>query len=133
MQSATVRDAMDRETYAIPPETPILEAISVLIDKGVTGVPVVDAAGRSLGMLSEEHCLKLLAEGDRNFSEPQGTVADYYDANVPTVAPEMNIHYVAGMFLRSPQHRRFPVVDCGKLVGIVTRKDILKTLRVVLA
>jgi CBS domain-containing protein len=133
MSAPTVRDAMDRETHAISPDLPILEAVSRLIDTGVTGVPVVDAAGAVLGVLSEEHCLKLMAAGDENADAPQGTVAEYYDASVPRVRPDMNVHYVAGMFMRSPQHRRFPVVEDGKLVGVLTRKDILRTLRTVLA
>ncbi len=133
MRPPTVRDAMDRETHAILPDVPILEAISVLIDKGITGIPVVDADGRSLGALSEEHCLRLMAAGDAQYNAPTGTVADYYDAAVPTVAPNVDVHYAAGMFLRNPQHRRFPVVEDGKLVGVITRKDILKVLRTVLA
>jgi CBS domain-containing protein len=94
---------------------------------------VVDADGRSLGVLSEEHCLKLMALGDARFEAPTGTVAQYFDAAVPTVSPDMDVFYVAGMFLRDPRHRRFPVVADGKLMGVVTRKDILKTLRTILA
>jgi len=41
----------------------------------------------------------------------------------------MDIYYVAGMFLREPHHRRFTVVDGNKLVGVVTRKDVLRAVR----
>jgi CBS domain-containing protein len=129
MKGPTVRETMDREAHAVSPDVPILEAVGTLIDRGVTGVPVVDGSGRALGVLSEEHCLKLLAEGDAKFDVPRGTVADYYERDVPQVGPETDVYYVAGLFLRDLRHRRFPVVENGKLVGVITRKDILKVLR----
>jgi len=127
--SPTVRQMMDTRTYAVSAELPIREAIDVLIDKGVTGIPVLGSRGQVLGVLSEEHCLKLIAEGDEKYDEPKGTVAAYFDASAPQVSPDMNIYYVAGMFLREHAHRRFPVVEDGKLVGVITRKDILRALR----
>ncbi len=128
MKRPTVRESMDRETHAVSHSLPIDDAIALLIEHGVTGVPVVDDAGKLLGILSEEHCLKLLAEGDERFERPRRSVADHLDATVPTVSPDMDVYYVAGMFLRDRQHRRFPVVEDGKLVGVITRKDILKAL-----
>jgi CBS domain-containing protein len=133
MKTPTVRETMDRETHAVREDLPVLEAISMLIDRGVTGVPVVDDQGRVLGVLSEEHCLKLLAEGDQSFDRPTGNVGAFLDPTVPTVSPDMSVFYVAGIFLRERQHRRFPVVEDGKLVGVITRKDLLKTLRSSLA
>jgi len=125
----TVSQMMDTETYAVSVDFPIRDAIDILVDKGVTGIPVLSAAGQVLGVLSEEHCLKLVAEGDANYDEPKGTVRAYFDASVPHVSPDMDIYYVAGMFLRERQHRRFPVVDGSKLVGVITRKDVLRALR----
>ena len=66
-----------------------------------------------LGVLSEEHCLKLVAEGDADYDLPKGTVNEYFDATVPQVSPEMDIYYVAGTFLRVRQHRRFPLSTAG--------------------
>ena len=125
----TARQMMDTRTHAVSVELPIRDAIDVLIDEGVTGIPVVGSGGQVLGVLNEEHCLKLIAEGDEKFDEPTGTVAAYFDASVPQVSPDMDIYYVAGMFLRESVHRRFPVVEDGKLVGVITRKDVLRALR----
>ncbi len=129
MRRPTVRETMDPRTHAVSPQLPILDAISVLIDAGVTGVPVVDAQGAVLGILSEEHCLRLIGEGDAKFERPTGTVSAFLDPNVPQVSPEMDVYYVAGLFLSHLAHRRFAVVEDGKLIGVITRKDILKALR----
>ena len=125
----TVGQMMDTETHAVSTDLPIYNAIDVLLDKGVTGIPVLSATSQVLGVLSEEHCLKLIAEGDAEYDVPKGTVGEYFDASVPQVSSEMDIYYVAGMFLREHHHRRFPVVDGGKLVGVITRKDVLRALR----
>ncbi len=128
MRRPTVRESMDEETFAVPPDYPILDAVALLIEHGLTGVPVVDRQGRVLGVLSEEHCLKLVATGGTDADVPQGKVSWYHDTTVPCVEPGMDVYYVAGMFLRHTQHRRFPVVEDGRLVGVITRKDILKVL-----
>ena len=125
----TVRSMMDPSTFAVPSEMPILEAIDVLIKQGVTGVPVIGDTGEALGVLSEEHCLKLIAEGDANAEAPKGRVATFFDASVPQVSPDIDLYYVAGMFLRDLKSRRFPVVENGKLIGVITRKDVLRALR----
>ena len=125
----TVRQMMDTTTHAVSAELPIRDAINVLIEKGVTGIPVLGAGGKVLGVLSEEHCLRLIAMGDEKSEEPKGTVAAYFDSSVPEVTPDIDIYYVAGMFLREQKHRRFPVVEDGKLVGVITRKDVLRALR----
>lgn len=125
----TVDQMMDTETHAVSMDLPIRDAIGILVDKGVTGIPVLNATGQVLGVLSEEHCLKLVAEGDADYDVPKGTVGEYFDASVPQVSSNMDIYYVAGMFLRERHHRRFPVVDGNRLVGVITRKDVLRALR----
>jgi CBS domain-containing protein len=119
---------MDTETHAVPPHMPILDAIAVLIDNGVTGVPVVDLHDVVIGILSEEHCLKLLSSGGADHDRPKGIVANYVDRTVPQVSPDVDVYYLAGLFESHPKHRRFAVVENGKLVGVVTRKDVLKLL-----
>lgn len=121
-----VRDLMDNTPHALPPEMPIVQAIGELIRRGITGAPVADAKGRVYGVLSELDGLRLLARGDQDLDIPSGTVRDHMDKFAPIVEPRMDVYYVAGLFLRDPTRRRFPVVEDGKLVGVITRKDILK-------
>jgi CBS domain-containing protein len=55
-------------------------------------------------------------------------VADIMTSNPETIPPDMDVYFAAGLFLRR-QFRRFPVVEDGKLVGTITRFDILRVIR----
>jgi CBS domain-containing protein len=122
-----VREHMDTYVHTLRPDMSVLEAIDLLLDKGVTGAPVVTPDGRLVGLLDERECLQLIAEGDRA-ERPRGKVADYMVKDVQTVEADMDIYYVAGRFLAS-QARRFPVVDGKRLIGAITRYDILRAIQ----
>jgi CBS domain-containing protein len=124
----TVRSYMDRETHALSVDDDILAAVGRLIDEGVTGAPVVDEQGNVAGVLSEYDCLRLLAEGSGG-ERASGSVRDFMSTEFTAVPSTMDVYYVAGMFLADPAHRRFVVIDGGRLVGVVTRKDILRAVR----
>jgi CBS domain-containing protein len=124
----TVRTYMDTETHALSADDDILVALYRLIDEGVTGAPVVDDEGRVVGMLSEYECLRLLAEGSGG-DKPCGQVSDFMSTTFTAVQPTMDVYYVAGMFLNEPTRRRFVVMEGESLVGVITRKDILRAVR----
>jgi CBS domain-containing protein len=60
---------------------------------------------------------------------PRGRVRDFMTTTFTAVPPTMDVYYVAGMFLTDPAHRRFMVMEGQRLVGVVTRKDILRAVR----
>jgi CBS domain-containing protein len=119
-----VRDYMDLEVPTLRPEQDILEAIDFLIANRVTGAPVVDADGRVVGMLTEKDCLRLLALGSGD-DVAQGTVGAFMTTDITTVEPRMNIYFAAGLFLTA-NFRRIPVVENGRLVGAITRFDLVR-------
>lgn len=119
----TVDDFMDTHILRLHPETAILEAIDFLLRHRVVDAPVVSASGDLVGMLTEKDCLKLLAEGS-DAQTARGPVSKFMSTDVETVTPEMDIYYAAGLFLHS-ESRRFPVVSQGKLIGTISRVDIL--------
>ena len=121
----TVRTYMDPEHHAVREQDPILDAIRVLIREGITGAPVVDEQGKVTGILTEFECLRILTKGDPMADIPRGKVVDYMKRDLQTVKPDMDIYYVAGLFLASG-FRRFVVLEGDRLVGVITRKDILK-------
>jgi CBS domain-containing protein len=92
----------------------------------VTGAPVVDEAGDLVGMLTERDCLKLVAEGT-DAQRPHGTVESLMTTDVTTTSPDMDVYYVAGLFL-TKTFRRLPVIEEGRIVGAITRFDILRVM-----
>ncbi|MBL8921163.1 MAG: CBS domain-containing protein [Myxococcaceae bacterium] len=127
MPMPVVRDFMDTQVHTVSPDLPILDAVDFLLEKHVTGAPVVDGEGRLIGMLTEKDCLRLLSSGV-NGDVPKGFVRDFMTTRTDSVTPDMNIYFVAGLFLGA-NYRRFPVVEKGKLVGAITRFDILRSIR----
>jgi CBS domain-containing protein len=122
-----VRDHMDKSIATLLPDAGILDAVGFLLEKGLTGAPVADKTGRLIGILTEKDCLRLVAAGVGG-DLPRGTVADFMTANPETIPPDMDVYYAAGLFL-AREFRRFPVVENGRLVGTITRFDILRVIR----
>ncbi len=122
-----VRQYMDEVVQTLSADEEILRAVHFLLEKKVTGAPVINERREVIGMLSEKDCLRLLSEGKDQKDYPTGKVSEYMTTNVTTVSPHMNIYFVAGMFLRDVV-RRFPVVENGVLVGAITRFDILRAI-----
>lgn len=124
----SVQMYMDAETHALSVDDDILAAVRRLIEEGVTDAPVMDDEGRLVGMLSEYDCLRLLAEGSDS-DQPCGPVSEFMSRNITKIPPDMDVYFVAGMFLAEPTQRRFVVTDQDDVIGVVTRKDILRAVR----
>lgn len=124
----TVRDFMATDLHVLSPDTDIYEAAVSLIERRISGAPVVDATGNLVGVLSEKDCLKVLAKGEGHLPA-EGSVADFMATEVETIPPAMDIYFAAGMFLAKP-YRRFPVVEGDRLVGQISRRDVLKAVQV---
>lgn len=108
------------------PDQPIEEAIDIIVNKRISGGPVLDDDGKLVGMLSEKDCLKVLVEGAyHNMPMVQRTVADYMTKDVKTIPADKDVLDAANIFLNSFV-RRFPVLDGTVLVGQVSRRDILR-------
>ena len=128
MALPVVRDYMDKVVPTLSPDTAILEAVDFLLSNHVTGAPVLDPAGNVIGILTEKDCLRLLSTG-MDSDKPGGVVRDFMTSEVVSVPSHMNVYFLAGMFLKA-NYRRLPVIDAGKLVGAITRFDILRVIQV---
>ncbi len=122
----TVADIMATRLITFPPDMNIHEAIRILLDKRISGAPVVDADGSLVGVLSKKDCLKVVFSTQYH-DDWGGPVSDFMSTPVETLDAELDIVRAAQAFLDS-HFRRFPVVRAGKLVGQVSRYDILKVL-----
>ena len=123
-----ISEYMDTSVPTLSPETQIMAAVDFLLRHQVTGAPVVDSNGRLVGIITETDLLKLLTEGDQGEPAAEATVAEFMTTNVITVPPAVDIYYVAGTFLAN-KFRRLPVVEDGKIVGAITRYDLLRVVR----
>jgi CBS domain-containing protein len=140
------RDVMTRKVLSISPETPVRTLATFLIDHRISAVPVVGAGGVPLGIVSEGDLLRrveigtegkkawwvaILADADdaaRDFVKTHGLIAaDVMTRGVIAVDPDAELTAVADLLERKRIKRVF-VLDMGKIVGVITRSDIVRTL-----
>lgn len=121
----TVREFMDKYVDTLSPETDIMDAVDFLLEKRVTGAIVANSRGELAGILTESDCLKLLTLGGADHAVPKGKVKDYMTSAVEAIPPTMDIYYLAGLFMIK-NFRRFPVVEDGRIVGAITKFDVLR-------
>jgi len=111
------RDIMTRTVATIHPEASAQEAAQLLYQKRISGAPVVDAAGNIIGIITEADIIsKVNREGLR--------VADIMSHEIIAVGEETPVNEIAAL-LTERKIKRVPVVCDGKLVGIVSRADIV--------
>lgn len=118
-----VRDIMTRGVVTFSPETTAEEAIETLVDQRISGAPVVDAEGRLLGVLTEHHLLKIASFP----SLQEQTVGDLMTRAVWVISEDADLSAAAEL-LAKHRIRRLPVVDQGRVVGVVSRRDIIRHL-----
>lgn len=124
MHSVKVADYMSRKLITFRPETNVVEAMQTLLTHKISGAPVVDEAGALVGILSEVDLMKIIVQ-DSYYGESVGLVADYMHSPVESIDYDLDIYELAGKFLASGR-RRYPVVRDGKLVGQISRRDVLR-------
>lgn len=125
-KSVVVKDYMARTLITFKPDTDVLDAVHELVKHRIAGAPVVDDSGNLLGMLSELDCLKVALHAGYH-GDWGGPVSDYMSDGVKTVDAEMSIIDLAQVFLDT-KFRRFPVVNKNRLIGQISRRDVLRAL-----
>ena len=127
LETTRVRDYMSTQLLTFTPEMEVMNAVHQLVKSGHSGAPVVDADGKLVGMLSERDCMHiaLVAAQDTCVAGP---VSRYMHADVETVGSDMSLTQLASLFLNNRGFRRYPVVDAGKLVGQISRSDVLRAI-----
>jgi CBS domain-containing protein len=123
-----VKDYMTQKAalIAFQPDTDIYVVIKTLIKQSISGAPVIDAQGELVGIISEKDCLKVLLEMAMH-ELPGGHVDKYMSKQVTALEQNRSIFDAVEMFQKT-NFRRFPVVDGKKLVGIISRRDMLRAI-----
>jgi CBS domain-containing protein len=126
LNSVIVKDYMTENVVTFTPDMNIMDAARIMINKRISGAPVLDKRGNIVGMLSEKDCLEVLLKA-AYFEESGGKVSEYMTTGVRTVNMEDSLVDVARMFLKDA-FKRYPVVRDNVLVGQISRRDVLKAL-----
>jgi len=122
----TVADYMTTNVITFYPEDDIRKVIDVIISNKISGAPVVDHNKELVGIISEKDCLRVIVEDIyHNLPPNKGRVGNYMSRKVITVNEDTDVTEVANLFLNS-NFRRYPVVRNAKMVGLVSRRDILR-------
>jgi len=145
----TVKNIMTRDPITISPDTEIVHAAKLLLEKGINGIPVVDKKGELVGIICQSDLIAqqkrlpipsifTLLDGfiplasTKHFEKAvqkiaATTVADAMTPNPVTVQTDTSIEELASLMVDKNLHT-LPVVDEGKLVGVVGKEDVLRTL-----
>ncbi|XSG86320.1 MAG: CBS domain-containing protein [Methylohalobius sp. ZOD2] len=126
LRDISVREYMATNLVTFTPETEVFEAIRQLLKHKITGAPVLDEDGRLKGTFSEGDCLHVVLDAAYH-EEMAGKVGEYMNTDVETVAPDTSVIEVAERFQKS-KLRHFLVMDDDRLVGLISRVDILRAL-----
>ena len=143
------KDIMTKDIVTVTPETEIVQAAGILLKNRINGLPVVDNTGKLVGILCQSDLivqqkripvpsLFTLLESYVSLSSVKRidkevekiaaiTVKQAMTANPVTISPETEIEDIAGLMVDRKYHT-LPVVDGGRLVGIIGKEDVLKTL-----
>ena len=125
-RSMLVKDHMVTQVVTLHPDMEILRATHVLIGSDISGAPVLDQHGRLVGMLTERDCLKVVLHAGYH-GEPGGLVRDYMTREPVSVNPDDTILEMAERFIKE-SYRRYPVLDGGRLVGLISRRDVMRAM-----
>lgn len=124
--SCLVRDYMAAHLVKFKPDTDVLDAVHELVKHRIAGAPVVDDHGEVVGMLSEFDCMKVALDAGY-YGDAGGPVSDFMTPNVESVDADMSIVDLAEKFINT-RYRRFPVMTENRLVGQISRRDVLRAL-----
>lgn len=145
----TAKEIMTTTVITLSPQTGILDAAKLLLEHGINGAPVVDQDGRVVGILCQSDLvaqqkqiplpslftmlggyipLTSTRHWDKEVRKIAAlTVADAMTSDPVTLAPDTPLDTIAGLMVDKSLHT-LPVLEEGRLVGIIGKADVLKTL-----
>ncbi|MEJ1934447.1 CBS domain-containing protein [Nostoc sp. NIES-2111] len=145
-----VADVMSHNPVVVKPETPLQEAIKILAERRISGLPVVDNDGKLLGIISETDLmwqetgvtppayimfldsviyLQNPTAYDRDLHKALGqTVGEVMSKNPVTITPEESVKQAAQLMHDRKVHRLPVLDDAGQVIGILTRGDIIRAM-----
>jgi CBS domain-containing protein len=121
MEIFEAKNIMTTDVACVKRQTPIYEAIEMLVDKNITGLPVINDDMTLAGIITEKDVLRLLY----NIENESGKVEDFMTKGIVSFTKADSIIDIAECLIKN-HFRRVTITSEGKLAGIVSRKDIIK-------
>jgi CBS domain-containing protein len=115
------KDIMSTDVVSVQPDTPVARVVELLIENDITGLPVVEPSGRLVGIVTEKDLIGVLCGQDA----PRGTARDYMTDDVISFDEDDDIIAICECLIHN-HLRRVPILADGKLVGIISRRDLIK-------
>ena len=122
----SIKEFMAKQLITFQSDTPIETAMESFLENKISGAPVLDDQGKLVGVLSEKDCMRTLFESSY-YNNLGGFVREYMSTNLKTINIHDTLSNVADEFIKS-RFRRFPVMEGNKLVGQISRRDILRAI-----
>ncbi|QEG24009.1 CBS domain-containing protein [Mariniblastus fucicola] len=117
-------DIMVTRLVKLRPETDVFKAIEILVKNRISGAPVVDDQDQLLGVFSEKCCMQVLVDAAYE-GLPTNQVQAFMDKDPDTVSENTQLISIANFFLITPS-RRLPVLRDGRIVGQISRRDVIR-------
>ncbi len=126
MRSILVSDFMNHQPTVILNTANIRDAVILMLEKKIIGVSVVDEDHNLAGYLSEQDCVAQMLNVVFHSEEP-GPVHEVMAKDVMTVTPDTTVVELAETIITA-RPKNYPVIDDGKLVGLISRTEVLQAL-----
>ena len=118
------RDIMTRHVVFIDPDEPVEHAIDLMLRYGVSGLPVVNSCEQLLGVITEYDILDII-----NDPQTERKMVYHFMTRDPDTIDVDSSIYELGRLFHGRSIRRYPVTDNGKLVGIISRRELIRFVR----
>lgn len=124
-QKILVKDYMTKDVITFLKSHYIFDVMRVMSEKKISGAPIISKRGKLVGIISESDIMKNIVDSQYyNMPVEKIRVSKYMTKSLDFVSPNNTIFEAASNFLKL-KRKRFPVLDSGKVVGIISRIDII--------
>ena len=123
----TIASLMTSSVATVDPSALVEDALDIMLEHHASGLPVVDGSGALVGLISEHDVLHLLLESDGEYW-PVAPVVLFMSKDVISLDISASIQDAARLLIGS-SIRRLPILEDGRLVGVLARRDLARAIR----
>jgi CBS domain-containing protein len=123
-----VQDMMTRDPISVPQDASVDVAIDLMVEKNISGVPVVDEDDLPVGVITEFDVLQYYGKYQDNCPTRYNTCRDTMSADIRTIREDASLEVAAKIF-EAVSLRRLLVLSGNRLVGILARRDVVRSIR----